>query len=374
MSTRIAAIRLPALDISQVLALVSLLFTLVYNQAFFSNAASTFAGSLGGMAFLVSLGVFLFATTLLLLSLLCIRFLTKPVLIAVILTAASASVWMNAYNIVIDTTMITNVLKTDTREVADLLNPGLLAQLVLLGLLPALAVWRLPIRCTRFDRELLKRLKLIGLALALMLLAIVPFTPAYTSFFREHKLLRYYANPATPIYSAFSYASAALAAADTGVRNALGLDARIPATDTSRELVILVVGEAARADHFGLNGYERNTTPLLADENIINFPQVTSCGTATAYSVPCMFDLAGRDDFDLDASKHRENVLDVLRHAGASVLWRDNNSDSKGVAVGIDFEDFRSPDVNPVCDVECRDVACCKAWTSTSPLTPQVTS
>ena len=39
-----------------------------------------------------------------------------------------------------------------------------------------------------------------------------------------------------------------------------------------------------------------------------------------------------------------------------SILWRDNNSDSKGVAVRGAYEDFRSPRVNPVCDeVECRD-------------------
>jgi lipid A ethanolaminephosphotransferase len=38
------------------------------------------------------------------------------------------------------------------------------------------------------------------------------------------------------------------------------------------------------------------------------------------------------------------------------VLWRDNNSSSKGVAERVAFEDFRSPEVNPECDIECRDV------------------
>jgi lipid A ethanolaminephosphotransferase len=356
MIARTVSLRLPELDITRVLLMVSLLFTLAYNQAFFRNAAGIFADGSSGMAFMASLGLLLFAATLLLLSTLCIRYLTKPVLVAVILAAAAASTYMNAYNIVIDHTMITNVLKTDTREVADLLNPNLLVQIAVLGVLPALLVWRLPIRCTRFDREILKRLNLMGLALGLMLLAIAPFTAEYTSFFREHKLLRYYANPATPIYSLLRHAGDALATVDTGARQLLGLDARIPVTDTSRELVILVVGEAARADHFGLNGYERNTTPLLAGENIINFPYVTSCGTATAYSLPCMFDMTSQRDFDLDASKTRENVLDVLQHSGASVLWRDNNSDSKGVANAIAFEDFRTPETNPVCDVECRDV------------------
>jgi lipid A ethanolaminephosphotransferase len=350
------ALRLPQLDISRVLLLVSLGLTLFYNQAFYRNAGAVFAGSAGGLAFMVSLAVFLFALTLLLLSLLCVRFLTKPVLAAVVLAAAGASVYMDAYNIVIDTTMITNIMKTDAREVGDLLDVGLIARLLLLGVVPALLIWTLPIRCTQFSSEVVRRLKLVGLALLLMLAAIAPFTPHYTSFFREHKLLRYYANPATPLYSAFRYASDTLAATDARVRQVLGLDARIPLADTSRELVILVVGEAARADHFGLNGYSRNTTPLLAQENLINFPQVSSCGTATAYSLPCMFDAATRADFELDEGRSRENALDVLRHAGVNVLWRDNNSDSKGVATAVEFEDFRSAERNPVCDEECRDV------------------
>jgi len=39
-----------------------------------------------------------------------------------------------------------------------------------------------------------------------------------------------------------------------------------------------------------------------------------------------------------------------------SVLWRDNNSSSKGVATRVEYQDFRSAQLNPVCDEECRDV------------------
>ena len=45
-----------------------------------------------------------------------------------------------------------------------------------------------------------------------------------------------------------------------------------------------------------------------------------------------------------------------MARTGVSVLWRDNNSDSKGVATRVPYEDFKSPEVNPVCDPECRDV------------------
>jgi lipid A ethanolaminephosphotransferase len=46
----------------------------------------------------------------------------------------------------------------------------------------------------------------------------------------------------------------------------------------------------------------------------------------------------------------------VLQHAGVSILWRDNNTGSKGVALRVPVEDFSTPELNPVCDDECRDV------------------
>jgi len=54
-------------------------------------------------------------------------------------------------------------------------------------------------------------------------------------------------------------------------------------------LLVLVIGETTRAANWGLNGYARQTTPQLAARDVINYPRVTSCGTNTATSLPCMF-------------------------------------------------------------------------------------
>ena len=45
---------------------------------------------------------------------------------------------------------------------------------------------------------------------------------------------------------------------------------------------MFVVGETACADHFSLNGYERETNPELKKQDIVNFGNVHSCGTSTA--------------------------------------------------------------------------------------------
>ncbi|WP_211212097.1 phosphoethanolamine transferase [Kiloniella laminariae] len=143
--------------------------------------------------------------------------------------------------------------------------------------------------------------------------------------------------------------------ADSGPLKILGNDAQIPATDIDRELIIMVVGETARADRFSLNGYPRKTNPLLEQLNVASFRQVRSCGTSTAISVPCMFSNDTEKDYETNTAKNKENALDVLVHAGVNVLWRDNNSSSKGVADRIPYQNYRDPNINPVCDLECRD-------------------
>lgn len=135
----------------------------------------------------------------------------------------------------------------------------------------------------------------------------------------------------------------------------MGADAHIPAADQGRELIILVVGETARADRFSINGYARETSPQLQAAQAISFSNFRACGTSTAVSVPCMFSASGMADFDLKKEGTQENLLDVLRHAGINVLWLDNNSDSKGVAIRTPYQDYKTPERNPVCDLECRD-------------------
>jgi lipid A ethanolaminephosphotransferase len=352
-------LRFPRLEltISKLILLTAAFFTLFLNTAFFRNTYAVYESVPGGLWFMASLSLFLFAVTVLLLSVLCFRFVTKVVLVTVICGAALTSYFMNRYNIVVDTTMLTNMQQTDAREVSDLLNAGLIVQFILFGLLPSLLIVKSRIICRGFGREILQRMKLAAGAVLLLCISIAPFTAFYTDFVREHKILRYYTNPATFLYSSGKFVEMALEQVHPHAKALLGTDAHLPAEDNDRELIILVVGEAVRADHLGLNGYPRQTTPLLSSNKaVISFEEVTSCGTATAYSVPCMFSLQGRTEFELDEAGLQENLLDVLTHAGVHVLWRDNNSDSKGVANGVQFEDFRNSDTNTVCDIECRDV------------------
>jgi lipid A ethanolaminephosphotransferase len=107
--------------------------------------------------------------------------------------------------------------------------------------------------------------------------------------------------------------------------------------DAKPPLMLLVVGETARADHFSLNGYARNTNPETTARGVISFTQVSACGTSTAASLPCMFLHLGREAFQAREHEH-ENLLDLLQQAGLAVLWLDNQAGCKGLCERVPHE------------------------------------
>ena len=333
---------------------VALFLVIFGNVSFFNNVADAYPPNLNNIVLLGSVAVVLASFITLVLSLITFKKAAKPVLILILLVSSIASYFMDSYNVVIDATMIQNIAQTNVNESLDLFTFKLVWYFLLLGLLPSIYIYKITIKNASLKIELASKLKVIAVSLLIMVSLILVFGKFYTSLFREHQTLRYYTNPTYYVYSIGRYIND-IFQSDGIVVQAIGMDAKIPPADIDRELIILVVGEAARADRFSLNGYPRETNPLLKKEDIINFSNMRSCGTSTAVSVPCMFSMFGRDGYADKKAKSTQSLLDVLHHAGVHVLWRDNNSDSKGVALRVPYEDFKSPKNNPICDVECRD-------------------
>lgn len=337
---------------------MSLFFILFYNYTFFTNSINTYPLISENYGFLFSLVLVLFSFTALVFTLISSKYTTKPILILTVLISSMTAYFMDTYHVVVDENMIRNTLQTDMKESMDLLSIKQVLYFIFLGILPAYAIFKIPITYKRMQSALWDKLKQILLLVILMTVSIFIFSKHYTSFVREHKPLRYSANPLYWMYSIGKYVDKTFNSGPIIVKP-IGLDAKIikENNDTLPKLVILVVGEAARADHFSLNGYNRETNPLLKKEDILNFSNVSSCGTSTAVSVPCMFSIYDKESYSYKKGISTENVLDVLKHTNqVSLLWRDNNSDSKGVALRIPYEYYKSPVNNPVCqDGECRD-------------------
>jgi len=272
------------------------------------------------------------------------------------MTSSFTSYFMNTYHVIIDDSMIRNSLQTDMAESLDLFTLKLVLYVVLLGILPSFLVYKAKIEYKTLGKELLAKLKTVVLAILLIVVVLFAFSKFYTSFFRENKPLRYYTNPTYWIYSIGKYIDKTY---NNGpiVLEKIGLDAKIDNTNSKRKIVIMVVGEAARSDRFSLNGYKNETNPLLKKENIVNFSNMYSCGTSTAHSVPCMFSIYDRKEYNYKKGISTENVVDVINRTNkVDILWRDNNSDSKGVALRVDYEDFKRSNKYVTCKGECRDV------------------
>ena len=340
--------------------LAALFMTLTANHTFFSKVLIVYPWS-ENAGFLLSLGVLLFGLTTVLSFMLNWLMPIRLALSILFLVAASAGYFTDQFGTIFDIEMIRNMLESDSAEALDLLSWGLILRVILTGIIPVMLVWWIPIdkhpkwahRLTRAKRS---ALTLVAIFI-LMTVSLFSASGQYASFFRQHKILRYYANPLHPVYSAVKFSGQQFSSAAQSAFVPMSSYAAVAETDFHQELVIVVVGETARADHFSLNGYARQTNPLLEQEQrLVSFSNISSCGTSTAISVPCMFSLLGRDDFVVGESKYTENVLDIVAKAGISVLWRDNNSDSKRVADRVAYENFKTADNNPICDPQCRDV------------------
>ncbi len=327
------------------------------NFALFSRIVAIYPLNLSNLPFLLSLAAFFSVVTAIFFLLICHGKATRWVLALLLVVASQAAYYMDQFGVIVDLVMIDNIMQTNLHEFAGLISTSLVLRSLFFGVIPAWLVIQYFPKNKQSHAEFKSRLPLLGILLLSIILLIAPFTTGYTSFWREHKITRFYANPTYTIYSVIKYVAQQISLAKPVDLKPTAQDAVMLESSTKTpKLMIMVVGETARADRFSLNGYHRETNPLLAKQNVVSLSNVSSCGTSTGVSVPCMFSALGRAGYDKEKALNQQNALDVLHQNGVEILWRDNNSDSKGVATRMQYEDFKSPTLNPVCEGECRDI------------------
>lgn len=338
----------------------SLFLLVALNGAYVSRLLAATPGEGIGALDATMIGLVL-AINVMLLSLLALPKVAKPALVTVILVAAVSGYFMQVLGAVVDRHAIASVFESDAREAAEWLSPGLVAWIALLGVLPALLIAFVRIEFQPAGREIRNRLLANGLLFGVVLLSAWPQTQALSSLLRNHGELRHYANPFAALHAVRGYVKHEWAV-PSGPPLPVGTDARVAAVEvagsTGRKprLLMLVVGESARAASFQLAGYPRPTNPRLSRYPLVSSFDVHSCGTNTATSLPCMFSNLGEARFDVAEARGRENLLDVLRHAGMHVVWRDNNTGSKHIADRVVEEDFAHRDDRRWCQSgSCRD-------------------
>jgi len=235
---------------------------LFLKEAYFLNTFQEFA----------SIAIFLLCSFLLisLIGLVMPGMLFSSLVYLYLLIASIINYFKFYYKIVISSTLIQSVIHTDTREVSELFNVSFLIWFVLTGIIPCILFWLITKHTTLLRRKA-KDILIIGAFLITGLIFNMCILPANIHTFR-------YLSNALCSFMPFNYI--------ISLKNYLSLykntnpaeninkvfNFEIDPSDQKNLNVILVIGESARADRWGINGYQRNTTPNLAHlQNLITY-------------------------------------------------------------------------------------------------------
>ena len=201
--------------------------------------------------------------------------------------------------------MVQNIIQTNPDEAMAWLTPRFWVWLAITGIFPAQwYCWGVTVKFAKhWQQELIGYL--LNTAISVIIITVIFMTAygSYISFFRNNKAVNHLIVPTNIIGSVVKTVYNAYDSNQPLQR--IGLDATHQ-VQMHKRLLVVVVGETTRAQNWGLNGYIRQITPELAkiNKNLINFPHVSSCGTATAVSLPCLFSNMPRQYYKSNLAKH----------------------------------------------------------------------
>jgi len=341
------------------LIIFALYVGLLLNLAFYRQVFTLLpVNSLHNWLVFLSMPVVAFSVMNILTTLASFLKLDRLVISLFILLSASAQYFIWTFGVVIDRAMITNILDTTPAESFALMSGKMVLTLGLSGVLMVALAWWIKIsKAKTVWRSIAVRLLNILVSALLIVLVAALFYKDYASVFRNNKELVKSLSPSNSIVAINSwYAHNKM---DNLPLVNIGEDAvQKPEMHSGprKNLTILVLGETSRAQNFSLGGYERETNPRLKQDDVIYFANTTSCGTATAVSVPCMFSNMPRAHYDEELAHHQEGVLDILQRAGIRVLWNDNDGGCKGACDRVPHQNVTDLNLTGQCiDGECYD-------------------
>ena len=315
-------------------------------------------------ALLLGLAALLAALHALLLGVVTTRHTLKPLVALLTVVGALEMHYALNYGVVIDPSMVRNVLATDVAESRELLSWRLAADLLLYAALPLTLLAAVRLEPRPWRAAIGRRSLLVAGSLGLLVVALLWQFQPISALTRNRKEVRYLVTPASTVWSLGSVLAAEARGA-ARPRQPIGLDAVAGPVGPGHRprLVVLAVGETARAANWGLSGYARETTPQLAQvPGLLNFADVTACGTSTEVSLPCMFAPVGRRDYDEARIRGSQSLLHVVARAGVAVQWVDNQSGCKGVCEGLPTEAVSAATAPGLCqNGRCWDEALVRA-------------
>jgi lipid A ethanolaminephosphotransferase len=334
---------------------VALFITAFDNGAFFSGVFDATRTDEHQLGILLSMFLLVSTTLVCVLSLAAGRHMFRLVAAVLLLSGAAVGYFMSYYGVIVDPTMVRNVVETDVREASPLMTSQFFVHVMVFGIAPTVAVFVLPLGSGGWRRELGVRASIVAVSSLVLVGTVYANLGPVTFFGHQNHAMRMQINPVYPLYAMYRY----WAEDDAPPPVPEPLDARRLVDGTAGgkpTLLVFVMGETARADRFSLDGYERDTNRYTSALDIVNFPNVSACGTSTADSLPCIFSRFGRDDFSHAEFARNESLFKALGRLGVDVVWRDNSTGCKDICDEASFEELAGAQNPELChDNVCID-------------------
>jgi lipid A ethanolaminephosphotransferase len=342
-------------------AIVAAYILIVLNRTLWSEVHAALEGSRGVSGFwALSVAVYcrLIGNLVLTLALVTWPRVGKALLALLILVSAASAYYAQTFGARLNEEIIQSIFETTRAEAMALITRDSVGWIALFGILPAVLVLLVPIRFLPRWRSLGVRAAIVLGAAVLLLVPPILAGRNYVYFERNHRPMYEVFNPYAALSGTFHYLQRDVFR-KKATMTPIGTDATLAPNAVMaarKRVVVLVVGETARAENQSLQGYARETNPEMKREGAIYFSDAWSCGTATTVSVPCMFSNMTRAKFDKPVAKAHWNALDVLQHAGVDVFWRDNDEGCKDVCLRVPNDDLTAAKIDGLCDANgCKD-------------------
>ena len=261
------------------------------------------------------LQVCLLASLLLLVSMISVSVM-KLFAIVLLITNAVALYFMHAYGIEIDITMINNILATNTGQATELWHWEIGLYMLVLGGIPALIILKTKVRA---PKRIFRFLVSFGVFASFLAFA---FATASTWLWYDSHSTRMGARILPWSYMVNTGRFYNKRAKANRVQILLPDATFLAAPSAEKEIVVLVLGEAARAANLRYYGYERDTNPFTAQTDMFALPIGKSCATYTIGSMACILTHEGRE---ASARTVFEPLPSYLTRHGVHTIWHSNS-------------------------------------------------
>lgn len=237
------------------------------------------------------------------------RFIGKPLLVLFFMINAIAVYFVNTYGVIIDESMIGNVLNTNYAESSSFFSIKLIVYMIILGVIPSIVVIKAKITNVTW-----KKFSITSSVTLVFMLALAYVNASNWLWIDKNS--KTLGGLAMPWSYSVNLSLFYIHKHQKNEKEILLPNATIK--DNKKSVIVLVIGESARRQNFSLYGYKKNTNPLLSKTpNLFHF-DATSCATYTTAGVKCILEHTSTDEL-------YEILPNYLYRNNVEVIWRTTN-------------------------------------------------